>query len=227
MRIFRINPTLLAMLCGSLCGAAPVNPSLDEVHRALSAAPTVLTRFVQERHLSLFTDPLRTEGWLAFQKPGRVRWEITRPYQSILISDGSGVAQFEWMDEHWKKLDTGLAQAMQQVIEQIGGVIQGSYAAGKGDYAVSLAASTNGPVLTLTPRNDMMRKMIKSIEVHLAPDLKGTRRLVLRETNGDFTDIVFSDQVAGLELPPKSFDRIDPARLEELIQCGKKAKAQP
>ena len=128
--------------------AQPTNPppvSLEEVSRAMAKANTVFTHFVQERHLALFNEPLRSEGCLCFEKPGRVRWEITSPYQSILVSDGSGVAQFEWVDEKWKKLDAGLAGAMQAVIAQIAAVMEGRYASDNRDYTVTLAASPEGP----------------------------------------------------------------------------------
>ena len=201
--------------------------SLEEISRAMARAGTVFTRFVQERHLALFNEPLRSEGCLCFEKPGRVRWEITNPYQSILVSDGSGVAQFEWLDEKWKKLDSGLAGAMQNVVAQIAAVMEGRYASDSRDYTVTLADSPEGPVITLVPRNETMRKMMQAIEVYLAADMKGTRRIVLRETGGDFTDIRFSGQVVGLELPPRTFDRKSPLALADILQAAAKAKAQP
>lgn len=206
-----------------LCPAQTTNTppiTLAEVSRALGKAYCVLTRFVQERHLSLFTEPLRSEGWLCFQKPGRVRWETTQPYQSILISDGSGVAQFEWMDGKWKKLDMGLAAAMQNVIAQIAGVMEGRYASESRDYTATLTNASDGIVVQLKPRNETMRKVMQAIEVHLAPDLQATRRVVLRETGGDSTDIRFSEQAVGVALPPKTFDRNAPVSLEQIRQAA-------
>jgi len=92
---------MLVAFCLNRAGAqtnAPV--SLEQISGAMDRAQTVFTRFVQERHLSLFSEPLRSEGFLCFQKPGRIRWETTVPYKSILVSDGSRVAQFEWTDEN-------------------------------------------------------------------------------------------------------------------------------
>ena len=218
------------LLAAGTAVAQPTNApavSLEEVRRAMAKAGTVFTRFVQERHLSLFTEPLRSEGSLCFEKPGRVRWEITSPYQSILVSDGSGVAQFEWLDQKWKKLDAGLAGAMQAVITQIAGVMEGRYASESRDYTVTLAANPEGPVITLVPRNETMRKMMQAIEVHLAADLKGTRRIVLRETGGDFTDIRFIEQIIGLELPARTFDRNAPLPLADIVQAAAKNKARP
>jgi len=229
--IARTGACLVAGLllgCVTIAQAQSVNPpasvSLEQINQAMAKAGTVFSRFVQERHLSLFNEPLRSEGCLCFQKPGRIRWEITSPYKSILVSDGSGVAQFEWADEKWKKLDLGLADALQNVVSQIAGVMEGRYASDRRTYAASVTNGVEGPVITLVPQNETMRKMMAAIEVHLAADLKGTRRVVLRETGGDFTDIRFSDQVAGLVLPSKTFDRNAPVDVEQIRAAAAERK---
>jgi hypothetical protein len=204
----------------ALTNAAPV-VTLDEVGRAMGGVKTVFARFVQERHLSLFQEPLRSEGYLCCEKPGRIRWEITQPYQSVLVSDGSGVAQFEWIDDQWKRLDLGLADAMQHIVSQIAGVIEGRYASNRREFEVAVAAGDSGPVLTLVPQQEKVRKMMRAIEVHLAPDLKGTRRVVLRESNTDFTEIRFEEEVVDAVFPPATFNRSKPAALEAIRQAAR------
>ena len=197
---------------------------LEQVTQRMGQVETVFTRFVQERHLSLFQDPLRSEGYLCFKRPGCVRWEITQPYQSILISDGRGVAQFERIKGQWKKLELGLAEAMQHVVSQIGAIMAGRYAGKQGDYSVSATQGVEGPVVTLTPQQPVLRKMMLAIEIHLAPDCRGTRRILLREVGGDFTDIRFSEQVAGPKLPPETFDRSRPTDLEQIQRAIQPSK---
>lgn len=188
----------------------------------MGKARTVLTRFIQERHLSLFDEPLRSEGFLCFQAPGRLRWETTAPYKSILVSDGMGVAQFEWTEEKWKKLDLGLGGALQNVVAQIAGVMDGRYARDQRGYQATVARGADEWVITLVPQNESMRKMMAAIEIHLAADLQATRRVVLRETDGDHTDIIFTEQVVNFVPPPKTFDRAAPAALAEIRAAAAK-----
>jgi len=211
---------LLAVIAVPAQTNAPM--TLGEIGGAMAKADTVFTRFVQERHLSLFTEPLRSEGFLCFAKPGRIRWETTLPYKSILVSDGSAVAQFEWADDHWKKLDLGLGDALQNVVSQIAGVMDGRYAQDQRTYQASVTNTADEYIITLVPKNESMRKMMAAIEVHLAADLKGTRRVVLRETGGDYTDIQFSDQHVNFTLPPKTFDRNAPVDIEQIRAAATK-----
>jgi outer membrane lipoprotein-sorting protein len=174
----------------------------------------------------LFTEPLRSEGFLCFRRPGFLRWEVTQPYKSILVSDGAGVAQFEWVDDKWKKLDLGLADAMQNVVKQIAGVMEGRYASRQGEHEATLTNTLDGPVVVLVPRHEKMRKMMKCIEVHLAPGFQGTRRVVLRENDGDFTEIRFSDQTVGVPFPAKTFDREAPLDLEQVRRAIAKPQSR-
>ena len=217
---------LLLGVVGRRAGAqtnAPV--TLEQISGAMRRAQTVCTRFVQERHLSLFNEPLRSEGFLCFQKPGHIRWETTSPYKSILVSDGSGVAQFEWTDEKWRKLDLGLGDALQNVVSQTAGVMDGGYASSRSGYASSVTNNADEVVITLIPQNETVSKMMAAIEVHLTADLKETRRVVLRENGGDYTDIQFSNQLVNLKLPAKTFDRSAPVDVETI--CAVAASAKP
>jgi len=214
------------LLMGTVAAPAQTTnaPTLEQASQALGRAQSVFTHFTQERHMSLFNEPLRTEGWLCFQQPGAVRWEVDKPYKSILISDGSGVAQFEWVEGRWKKLDSGLAGAMQSIVAQIAGILNGQYARGGKDYSVAFSNSPAGPVIMLTPRNEKVRVMMQAIEVHLAPDLQSTRQVVLRENGGDFTLIQFDKQVVNPHFPPMTFDRAKPAEIETV---GRAAQPTP
>ena len=184
----------------------------------------MFARFVQERHLSLFNEPLRSEGYLCFQKPGHIRWETTGPYKSILVSDGSGVAQFEWADGHWKKLDLGLGDALQNVMSQIATVMSGHYAEGSGGYSATVTNSAGEIVITLIPQNETMRRIMAAIEVHVAEDLQGTRRVVLRENGGDYTDIRFDEEIPNADLPPKTFDRSAPEDIANVRAAAARGK---
>jgi outer membrane lipoprotein-sorting protein len=212
----------LAGLLSLPLGAQSTNQTaalLSQVAENVGRVQSVFTRFVQERHLSLFQEPLRSEGYLCFEKPGHLRWETTLPYQSILVSDGKGVSQFEKVNNQWRKLDLGLADVVQNVTAQIGAVMEGRYAAKQKDYSVTATNTAEGPLVILTPRHPAMRKMMEAIEIYLARDFRGTRRVVLREVGGDYTDIRFSEQQAEPRLPEGTFNRTTPADLEQIRQA--------
>jgi outer membrane lipoprotein-sorting protein len=102
--------------------------------------------------------------------------------------------------------------------------MDGRYASGSRDYTATVTNNADEVVITLIPQNEAVRKMMAAIEVHLAADLKQTRRVVLRENGGDYTDIQFSEQFVNLELPPKTFDLNAPVDLGKIRSAAANAK---
>ena len=61
------------------------------------------------------------------------------------------------------------------------------------DFKVSAYESGSTYLLSLSPSNDAMKKMFKSIDVYLSKKNFDVDRLVMNEQGGDFTDMDFSN----------------------------------
>src|ERR1700735_3767642 len=98
---------------------ADPQPMLQDLQKKMSSLESVCLDFTQERHLKLFTDPLKSEGVMLMERPDQIRWETTAPYQSILLGNHQSVAQFERNDGEWKKLKLGFPQMLKRVMDQM------------------------------------------------------------------------------------------------------------
>ena len=65
------------------------NAPLDAWLRRQISISSLETDFVQERKLPALKNPVSTPGKLSFAKPGRVRWQLGEPAETLAISDGS------------------------------------------------------------------------------------------------------------------------------------------
>ncbi|MGH7976177.1 MAG: LolA family protein, partial [Limisphaerales bacterium] len=104
---------------------ADPQPILQDLQRKMSSLDSVYFELTQERHLKLFTEPLKSEGFMLIERPDKIRWETTAPYQSILLGDKKSVAQFEFNDGKWEKLELGFPQMLKRVMEQMSLMNQG------------------------------------------------------------------------------------------------------
>ncbi|MBT3191330.1 MAG: outer membrane lipoprotein carrier protein LolA [Verrucomicrobia bacterium] len=210
---------LLSTLSRAEEGAAETDAFLARFAEAFVQVGTVVSEFEQDRHMALLSDPLRSSGVIVFEKPNRLRWDTVSPYQSMLIADGKDVVQFEKMGESWKKLKIGYAAAMGEVMESLSMVWGGDLSGQKDHYRLA-AKETPAPVLTLTPRDAGMRKVISAVELHFKSDLSAATRVVLKEPGGDFTAIRFVTQHINTPLPAACFDLNQPAGLDEVRQVA-------
>jgi outer membrane lipoprotein-sorting protein len=187
-------------------------PILRDLQQKMSSVNSVYLEFTQERVLKLFSEPLKSEGVMLIERPGKIRWETTAPYQTILLGDKNSVAQFEFNDGKWEKLKLGFPQLLQHVMQQMSAMNQGRLDALTNDYSASVA--TNGEtVVTMIPKDENMREMMSSLEVHMQPDFSATRAIVLNEPDGDLTRIIFQNEKRGVKFPAGTFDQASPLEI--------------
>ena len=189
---------------------ADSRPVLQELQRKMSSLRSVYLEFTQERHLKLFTDPLKSEGVMLIDRPGLIRWETTAPYQSILLGDHKSVAQFENSNGEWKKLKLGFPQLLRRVMEQMWLMHQGKLDALTGDFTISVVTGSNVAVLRLVPKDENVRSMMSLLEVRMQPDFSATREVVMNEPGGDYTRIIFNRERRNVVFPAGAFDQIKP-----------------
>ena len=200
---------------------APV-PVLQDLQRKMASVKTVYLEFTQERVLKLFSDPLTSDGVMLIARPDKIRWETTAPYQSILLVDQKNVAQFEFNDGKWEKLKLGFPQLLQRVMQQMALMNQGKLDALMVDYTITVTTGEM-TVLTMVPKDENVRGMLSSLEVHLLPDLSATKQVVMNEPNGDLTRITFHNEKRDVEFPDKTFDQSKPLDITSVQAAVKNA----
>ena len=209
-RILGLMFTLTTLAAtNEVASVAEPQPVLSDLQSKMASVKTVYLEFTQARVLKLFSEPLKTEGVMLIARPDKIRWETTAPYQSILIGDQKTVAQFEFNDGKWEKLKLGFPQLLQRVMQQMALMNQGKLDALMTDYKIFVTTGAM-TVLTMVPKDENVRGLMSSLEVHLLPDLSATREVVMNEPNGDLTRITFHNEKRDVEFPAKTFDQSKP-----------------
>ena len=198
---------------GSVLAGPP--QALIDLQKKMAGVKSVYLEFTQERVLKLFSDPLKSEGVMLVERPDEIRWETTAPYQTILLGNLNSVAQFEFNDGKWEKLKLGFPQLLQRVMQQMSAMNQGDVGAMLNDYTASVATNTD-VVLTFVPKDENVRGMMSSLEVHLPPDLSTTREVVMNEPDGDLTRIMFKNEQRDVAFPAGTFDQAKPLAIAEV-----------
>ena len=139
---------------------ADPRPILGDLQHKMSSVSTVYLEFTQENHLKLFDKPQESQGIMLIERPDQIRWETTAPFQSILLGNHKSVAQFEFADGTWKKLDLGFPQMLRRVMDQMSLMNQGKLDALTSDYTIS-AATNNLTILTMVPKDESVRSMLR------------------------------------------------------------------
>lgn len=227
---FAILATVMVAALGSNAADAPKltpvadpRPILEDLQRKMSTLTSVYLEFSQERQLKLFAEPLKSEGVMLIDRPDRIRWETTAPYESILLGNHKSVAQFERTDGAWQKLKLGFPQMLKRVMEQMTLMHQGRLDALTKDFTISVSTGSVA-VVTMIPKDENVRALLASLEITMAADFSATREVVMNEPGGDFTRIIFRREKRGVKIPEAAFDQTKPL---DLAAIKKIADASP
>ena len=188
---------------------------LKEMAQSLLSHATLKARFLQDRRLALFDDVLKMKGYFYYQKPGRIRWEFTDPYASILLvlEDGR-LERFDVAAGKAIKVPTDDRQISGEVLNQISRWMSGDLDRALKDFEVKMVRGASYH-LTLRPKSQALAGFLSQIEFEIDARSYLVLAITLRESGNDATVIRFLDQSVDAALPDRLFDAKGPRLLAD------------
>jgi outer membrane lipoprotein carrier protein len=224
MKQFSVPCLLLAIFAGSLFAATAVprqysDSEAREILRQMSQQAalnrSIRARFVQEHRLVMFDDVLRSEGFLYYQKPGRIRWEFTKPYGSLTIMlENGAVEKFDVSAGRPVRVATGSQKVLAEVLTQIMNWQRGNLLSAAEGFRLLLYQSA-GYKLVMIPEAKGMAKIFSRLEFEIAKENFLVTSVCLWENESDYTMIRFFDQQINTEFSGELFN-LERPQLEKL-----------
>jgi hypothetical protein len=167
----------------------------------LQQVSTIVSDFVQEKHMALFLNPLTIRGRLFITMDGRFAWETHEPVRyKLVVADG----RIRQWDEETGRVqtislrDNPVAEAIQA---QMSVWFSGQYDQLADTYSVTLK-STDPVVFQFIPLdNAPAADYLKSVQVRLRSDGQYLDTVLITEPTGDSTSILFTNTVLNQTLP--------------------------
>lgn len=204
---------LLAVVCLGVAGAwaaAPQVPqsasaaeekaeaSLADIAARFAQVQTIQSRFVQEKHMSMLTEPLVSTGFFIFKRePSQLRWEYKTPFQNgFLITEGQSFRLEKGQKQPLKnKMATQVAQQMFVWLAFDVETLSKTY---------HIEPFPGG--LRLSPLSDK-NPLVAAISVWFAKDNpQAVARIEMTEQNGDKTLLHFSGTSINQPVAAEAFE---------------------
>lgn len=107
MRLFLLMLTLLATHV-----SRADNSPLEAWLKRQSSISTLDCEFTQERKLPALKTPTTTPGRLCFSKPDKVRWQLGKPFATLVVSDGTTLTLIDATAKTARRTGVNSPQAM-------------------------------------------------------------------------------------------------------------------
>jgi outer membrane lipoprotein-sorting protein len=178
---------------------------LNTITQKLSDVKNLKADFKQIRHMDILTEPLVSVGICYFEEPDKLRWELTRPYQSILIYNANDIAKFNVADGKVEKLNLGAEDLMRGILKQIISWIQGDFDKAADIYDLKIFKGEKYK-LVLTPKSDELTKSIQSIEMVFNADLQNISSVQINESGKNYIKIEFLNTMNNIDIDKLIFN---------------------
>ena len=181
--------------------------SIEALKTMFAQTTTARAHFAQivlDRNMKMLQ---QATGTMQFSRPGRFRWEYDRPYEQVIVSDGSKV----WL------YDKDLNQVTVRRLDRALGSSPAALLAGSDDIEKSYRLSSLGNQDGLDWLEAVPRTQDTAFErVKLGFGKAGLEAMELRDPFGQITLIKFSTIERNTRLPPETF-RFTPPKGADVI----------
>ena len=175
---------------------------LKEIVRSQAAKTnTIISDFVQYKHLDFLSNDIVTSGKLAFKTPDLVKWEYVKPFEYSVIFKNENL----YINDEGKKSDVNLSSSM--LFKQLNKLIINSV---KGDmfdeneFEIAYFKKEATSDVHFIPINKKISKYIKAF--HIQFNSKGdVVEIKMIEPSDDYTRIVFSNRIINKPLSDEVF----------------------
>lgn len=194
---------LLAVFLPGLAGASGSEVLKDLLEKTTTARAR-FAQMVLDKNLRMLQ---QSTGTMQFSRPGKFRWEYDKPYQQLIVSDGSRV----WL------YDKDLNQVTVRRLDRALGSSPAALLAGSNEIEKSYTLSGAGNQEGLDWLEAMPRTQDTAFEkIKLGFGKSGLEAMELHDQFGQITVIKFSIIERNAKLPPEAF-RFTPPKGADVI----------
>lgn len=174
----------------------------QNVQKTATKTKTVISNFVQKKHLDFLANDITTYGKLAFKSPNLVKWEYTKPYrysvvfkeENLLVNDGG------------KKntINIGSSELFKRMNKLIVKSISGDMF-DDDEFTISYIKNATAYVVNFSTKNADFKKFISQFVLHFSPKTYEVTQVKMIEPSGDYTTIQFKNRIQNSPLSDEIF----------------------
>jgi outer membrane lipoprotein-sorting protein len=209
-KIIKKSLAVLLILFGSLaCVAAEALPGdevstrnaqvFDRIALAASKVKTLSSDFLQERHSAMLQEVVRSKGRFYFETPDRLRWELTQPSRMGFVLNGNSGKRWQGSTDVFQPFELHQEPGIKAFTDQVFAWIRADFDWLKKGYLVRVLGQ-NPVTLKLVPRRQQGMNGLDHLFIIFSPDLTCLSSIEIREKDGDFTRIWFTNTLVNVPL---------------------------
>ena len=148
----------------------------------LAAVPGSRASFVEEKTVAALAETVRSQGWLAYRRPGYLEKTTTGPVAESLLVDGDQLS-LTIAGQQPRLIDLHDEPALAALVDGLRGTLSGNLPILRRSYAVAMTGEVGAWTLTLTPLGPPLTDMLRQVVIEGSSGV--VRRVETVQPNGD------------------------------------------
>ncbi|WP_179375094.1 LolA family protein [Winogradskyella wichelsiae] len=180
-----------------------INTFKSAVEKLDSNTQTIVSDFIQYKHLSFLSNDVETQGKLAFKVPRLVKWEYTSPYKySVIFKDDKLFID----DEGDKsKIDIGSNKMFKGLNSLITNSVKGNMFDDNA-FEISYFKVDEFYLVKFIPKDETMLQFIAKFELKFYIKTSDVVEVKMIEPSEDYTKIIFKNKTRNTTLDEAVFN---------------------
>lgn len=173
-----------------------------KVQKTAQNTNTIVSDFVQTKHIFVLDNVITSEGKLVFKAPNLVRWEYVKPYLNVAIfKDNQLLINNEGKRQN---IDLGSNKMFRSLNSLIVNSIKGDMF-DESQFDLDYFKYGDGHLVKFIPKDKRMKKFIASFELKFSNATAEVEEVKLIEPNDDYTVITFHNRKLNTEISDAEF----------------------
>jgi len=177
-----------------------VRTALRDLGRESAKVHTLRARFVQEKHVAIVRDVLRSSGTFLLDKAGRIAWDVSEPDRVRIVISKQGI--FAGGKRVVGGDDAAAKFSPLPMLEGLNDIFAGVSEKTADAFDVTILDRDR---LRLVPRSAQLAQWVSAIEITLGSAPRVPVRVKLEEPGGDSTEVRFTDVEVNPRLDDAAF----------------------
>lgn len=164
---------------------------------------TIECDFVQQKYMSILTEPVASNGYFAYKNGVMIRWEYTEPFSYLIIINNGRM--FIKDDEKKNSFDLTASESFNKLNSILAKILKGNVLDDKKDFNCNYYENEFNYKLVLKPKAKDIKGFFKEIVLFFEKKFFSVARVQLNEVSGDRTDIFFNNRKINGEITDDKF----------------------
>lgn len=185
----------------------PVKDTLSlklKISKSSEINKTIESDFVQEKHMSIFTEPVISKGHFCYKNKTMVRWEYIDPFEYLVIINNGKLSVKD--NAKISSYDMTANSAFIEINSKLNSIIKGDIVNDKKDFIIKYFENKSFYQLRLKPLSKDMKNFFKEIIIYFDKKDASVARIKMVELTDDYTEIKFIDKKVNVDISDEKFN---------------------